>query len=160
MLGQKNNLKKIDIVKHFVLEGYKRSTVYDAIKRCEIGLAIEDCPRSDCPTSFNKKNLKCLQNAAENRVTLSAKGFSKPFIEAAQGPTATADVYIHQCLSKHLSFINEHHVHDDYVFWPDFASSHYAKETTEWLIQHNIKFISKEGNPPKVLKARPIDDFW
>ncbi|CAF2619642.1 unnamed protein product [Rotaria sp. Silwood2] len=93
-------------------------------------------------------------------LALSAKGFSKPFIGTAKGPAVTDDVYIDQCLSKLLSFIKEHHVHDDYVFWPDLASSHYAKEITEWLIQHNIKFISKEVNPPKVPKAQPIEDFW
>ncbi|CAF3313176.1 unnamed protein product, partial [Rotaria sp. Silwood2] len=57
--------------KHFVLKGFKRSTVYDAIKRCEIGLPVEDRSRSGRPTSFNKKNLKRLQNAAENRVGVS-----------------------------------------------------------------------------------------
>ncbi|CAF1358401.1 unnamed protein product [Rotaria sordida] len=71
MLGQKGNLKNIDVVKHFVLEGFERSTVYDAIKCCEIGLPVEDRPRSGCPTSFNKSDLKRSQNEVENRVGFS-----------------------------------------------------------------------------------------
>ena len=31
MCGTNNNLKKIDIVKHFVQEGFKRSTIYNII---------------------------------------------------------------------------------------------------------------------------------
>jgi hypothetical protein len=31
MLGQNNNLKKIDIVKHFLQESFKRSTIYNII---------------------------------------------------------------------------------------------------------------------------------
>ncbi|CAF4289208.1 unnamed protein product, partial [Rotaria sordida] len=71
MLGQKGNLKNIDVVKYFVLEGFKKSTVYDAIKRCKIGLPVEDHPRSGRPTSFNKTDLKRLQNEVENCVGFS-----------------------------------------------------------------------------------------
>ncbi|CAF1249549.1 unnamed protein product, partial [Rotaria magnacalcarata] len=38
MLGQNNNLKNNDIVKHFVQEGFKRRTIYGIMKRYEIGL--------------------------------------------------------------------------------------------------------------------------
>jgi transposase len=41
MLERNQNLKKIDIVKHFELEGFKRSTVYDIIKRYDNGLPVE-----------------------------------------------------------------------------------------------------------------------
>lgn len=57
MCGTNNNLKKIDIVKHFVQEGFKRSTIYNIIKRHENGLPIEDHPRSSYPTYFDRKNL-------------------------------------------------------------------------------------------------------
>jgi hypothetical protein len=40
MLGRNQNLKKIDIVKHFALEGFKRSTIYNIIKRYESGLPL------------------------------------------------------------------------------------------------------------------------
>ena len=65
-----------------------------------------------------------------------------------------------KCLSKLLPFIETNHSHDDYVFWPDLSTSHYAKETTQWFLKHHINFIPKQTNPPKVPKARPIEDFW
>ena len=64
------------------------------------------------------------------------------------------------CLSKLRSFIEEHYADDEYIFWPDLALSHYANETTQWLLQQKIKFVPKQVNPPSVPKARPIEDFW
>jgi transposase len=58
MLGQNNNLKNSNIVKNFLQKGLKRRTIYDTIKRYEIGLPVEDLPRRGRPTSFNAKNLK------------------------------------------------------------------------------------------------------
>ncbi|CAF1628456.1 unnamed protein product, partial [Rotaria magnacalcarata] len=55
MLGQNNNLKNNDIVKHFVQEGFKRRTIYGIMKRYEIGLPAEDLPRSGRPTCFKGK---------------------------------------------------------------------------------------------------------
>jgi transposase len=273
MLGQNNNLKNSDIVKHFVQEGFKRRTIYDIIKRYEIGLPAEDLSRSGRPTSFNGKNLKRLKNATVNRVgvsqwklakkfgvvqstihynlkkiglkyykrqkapkytqkqlqqipkkcrkmrrqitasntfiivdgekyftfsnddmpqnvgfysfdkehapdnvkyktkekypkkvlvwlAISAKGTSTPYIGNTKGPAITADLYINKCLSKLRSFIEEHHAGDEYIFWPDLASAHYANETTQWLLEQKIKFVSKQVNPPNVPKARPIEEFW
>ena len=39
----------------------------------------------------------------------------------------------------------------------DLMSSHYANETTQWLLRQKIKF---ELNPANIWKARPIEDFW
>ena len=56
MLGQNNHLKNSDTEKHF-LQGFKRRTIYDIIKRYEISLLAEDLPRDDHPTFFNAKKL-------------------------------------------------------------------------------------------------------
>ncbi|CAF2102139.1 unnamed protein product [Rotaria magnacalcarata] len=160
MLGQNNNLKNNDIVKHFVQEGFKRRTIYHIIKRYEIGLPAEDLPNSGRPTSFKGKSLKRLQNAATNRIGvsqrslgkkfgvtqsnihynlnklvlvwlgLSAKGISIPYIDGTKGLAITADIYINKCLSKRRSFIEEHHAGDEYIFWPNLASSHYAHKNS------------------------------
>ena len=38
--------------------------------------------------------------------------------------------YQEECLEKILlPFLKEHHADEKYVFWPDKASSHYAKKT-------------------------------
>ena len=56
--------------------------------------------------------------------------------------------------------MSEHHADNNYVFWPDMASSHYAKDTTNWLESQNIEFVKKWHNPPNVPQARPIETFW
>ena len=40
------------------------------------------------------------------------------------------------------------------------ASSYYANETTQWLLQQKITLVPKQINPPNVPTARPIEDFW
>jgi hypothetical protein len=62
-------------------------------------------------------------------------------------------------LSKILRFIQTHHAGDEYIYWPDLASSHYADETTQRLLQHKIKFVPKQVNPSNIRKARSIEDF-
>lgn len=46
------------------------------------------------------------------------------------------------------------------MFWSDLASCHYARETQNWLQEHNISFAPKNENPPNLTQARPIEDFW
>jgi len=47
-----------------------------------------------------------------------------------------------------------------YLFWPDLASSHYAKIVTEHFEAEGINYVLKKDNPPNVPEARPIEDFW
>ena len=70
------------------------------------------------------------------------------------------DVCIRKCLPKLLKFIEKHHLGDKYIVWPDLASSHYANKTSAWLKEQKVPFVPKVANPPNVLKARPIEDFW
>jgi hypothetical protein len=46
------------------------------------------------------------------------------------------------------------------VFWPDKASSHYAKVVTQHLDQENVNYVAKEDNPANLPEARSIEDFW
>ncbi|CAF1093130.1 unnamed protein product [Didymodactylos carnosus] len=62
--------------------------------------------------------------------------------------------------AKIVDIFNKLHPDDKYIFWPDLASSHYAKQTTEWLNERKVAFVPKCANPPNVLKALPIEDFW
>ena len=93
-------------------------------------------------------------------LTLSDKGISQPFISTSKGFAINSDVYVPKYLPKLFAFIRKYHDQDNYVFWPDLASSHYSKVSIEWLQQHNIPFVPKAVNPPNVPKARPIEDFW
>ena len=57
-------------------------------------------------------------------------------------------VYQEECLEKILlSFLKRHLADEKYVFWPDKASSHYAKKTLKNLDQKKIPYVPKERNP-------------
>ena len=49
---------------------------------------------------------------------------------------------------------------DDFNFWPDLASAHYAKHTVELFNELKIPYVSKDQNPPNVPQCRPIQNFW
>ena len=93
-------------------------------------------------------------------LSLSSKGISTPFIGTTKGPAVNIDAYIRKCLPKLLKFIEKHHLGDKYIFWPDFASSHYTNKTSAWFNEQKVPFVPKFANPPNVPKARPIEDFW
>ena len=80
MLGQKQKFLKIDIVKHFEQEGFKRSTIYNIIKRYEISVPIEYRSEAGHPPLVERKNLKRLQNATGNRVGVSQRKLARKFV--------------------------------------------------------------------------------
>ena len=90
---------------------------------------------------------------------ISTKGTSKPmFFESGQA--INKQTYI-GCLRKRLIlFIDEHYKNEEYLFWPDLASSHYANEVVSFLDANNIKYMPKVKNPSNVPEARPIEEFW
>ena len=71
-------------------------------------------------------------------------------------------IYLNECIKKKrlVPFIKEHHFNDQYLFWPDLASSHYAKTVVTYFKEQKINFVEKEDNPPNVPECRPIEDFW
>lgn len=91
---------------------------------------------------------------------ISLKGISQLHIQDSRAPAIKSETYISKCLTKLRRFIRNKHENDDIIFWPDNASSHYAKKTINWLTENNIPFVPKEANPPNIPKARPIEDFW
>ena len=57
-------------------------------------------------------------------------------------------VYRDECLEPFLiSFIKKYHKDDTYVFWPDQASAHYAKEVQDYLNTKDIPFEPRNLNP-------------
>ncbi|CAM4824796.1 unnamed protein product [Rotaria magnacalcarata] len=60
-------------------------------------------------------------------LALSSKGISVPYIGTTDGPAIDSNLYVQKCLPKLLAFIRRYHADNNYIFWPDLASSHYAK---------------------------------
>lgn len=56
--------------------------------------------------------------------------------------------------------IKEYYWDGNYVFWLDLVSSHYGNIVQNYMLDKNIRCVSKEVNPSNVPKARPIEDFW
>uniref|UniRef100_A0A915ITQ1 SNF2 N-terminal domain-containing protein n=1 Tax=Romanomermis culicivorax TaxID=13658 RepID=A0A915ITQ1_ROMCU len=57
----------------------------------------------------------------------------------------------HDCIIKRLiPFIEKYHSDNNYVFWPDLASSH-AKPAVSHLRENGIIFVDKSDNPPMCL---------
>ena len=72
-----------------------------------------------------------------------------------------SELYLNEFIKKRLvPFIQEHHSDGKYIFWPDLATSHYAKLVTDWLNEQKIPFVPKTKNPANLPEGRPIEDFW
>ena len=70
-------------------------------------------------------------------------------------------MHTEECLKKRLiPFLREYHLDNQYIFWPDKASAHYAKKTINFLKSQKVHFVPKYRNPTKVPQCRPIEDFF
>lgn len=83
---------------------------------------------------------------------------SEPFVLDCN---VNAQIYLKECIVKRLlPFIRKKEGQRPILFWPDLASSHYAKVVTQRLEAERIKFVSKVDNPPNAPQLRPIERFW
>lgn len=93
-------------------------------------------------------------------VAISSKGMTDAYHVPA-GLAINQHVYREECLSKRLlPFLRKKHSRDKFVFWPDLASSHYAKSVQTWLDEHKIEYVPRHLNPANLPEVRPIEDFW
>lgn len=76
MIGQRS---KQEVVKHFISEGYSRTTIYNIICRYAKGLPSENKKKSGRPSRWNKGALKCLETLATNNVGQSIRKLSRRF---------------------------------------------------------------------------------
>lgn len=91
-------------------------------------------------------------------IAMGLKGLSRLFIQKSG---LYFENYLKECLQKRLiSYIRKHYLDDGYVFWPDLASSHYARNVVEALRAENIEFVQKKDNSANCLETRFIEDFW
>ena len=116
--------------------------------------------KDTCPESVRFKGQDKYPKKVLLWIALSERGFSKPLFRKSKSVAVNSEVYIEECLTKRLlPFIHKYHPDFDYIFWPDLASAHYAKDTVTWMEQ-NVYFVHKSSNPPNVPQARPIENFW
>ena len=145
----------------------KKELIFDDEKY--FGLSCDEIPEN---SGFNTDNIeKCLdviKFKGKNKfptkvlvwVAFSAKGVSQPLIVPCKSVSISQHIYLTECLQKRLlPFIQKHHQDNNYVFWPDLATSYFAKSCFDWMSK-NIPFLWNSMNPPNVPQARPIENFW
>ena len=88
------------------------------------------------------------------------KGISSPIFRES-GFAISLEVYKNNCIkNKLIPFIKKHHSDGEYIFWPDLASSHYAKSVQNYMNEKKINFVKREEDPTNVHECRPFEDFW
>jgi len=93
-------------------------------------------------------------------IAISARGISKPYF-CLSHEAVNAEIYQRKCIRQRLiPFLNSHHQDNNYLFWPDLASCHYARSTMAVFKDMNIQVVPKDMNPPNCPQLRPIEDFW
>ena len=116
--------------------------------------------KSTCPESVRFAGKEKFPKKLLTWIAISDRGISEPLFRRTKSVAIKSAIYIDECLEQRLlPFIHEYHPDFNYIFWPDFASAHYSKETTIWL-DENVNYVAKEINPPNVPQARPIENFW
>ena len=91
-------------------------------------------------------------------IAISSSGHSNVYF--AKRNSITAEVYSKQCIIKCLDpFLKKNHSNGQYVFWPDGASAHYAKQTIQTFERLNIKYVPKDRNPPNIPQLCSIEKF-
>ncbi|XP_065672082.1 uncharacterized protein LOC136089911 [Hydra vulgaris] len=93
-------------------------------------------------------------------IAISDRGICKPLFRTSKAVAINSSIYINECLEKRLlPFIHKYRGDFNYLFWPDLASSHYSKETLNWMHQY-VYYVDNKSNPPNVPQSRPIENFW
>ena len=86
---------------------------------------------TDPSTAPNNVKFKCRSKFEPKLMiwmAISQKGISRVYIHRSKVAIGT-ETYLNECIRKRLiPFINQHHVGDSILFWPDLASAHYAHE--------------------------------
>lgn len=122
-------------------------------------LYYSDDPRN-APACVKYRFKKKFEQKVMLYIAVSDKGVSAPFFKTSK-LAVYQDVYKNDCLRPILiPFIKKYHKIDKYVFWPDKASSHYARCVVDFLTAENVPFVPKSRNPTNLPQCRPIEDFF
>ena len=117
-------------------------------------------PGGDVPENVRNRPVGKFPRKLLVWVAISPRGISRPVICPSRA-NVSGELYREQCLKKVLfPYLEQHYPRGGYVFWPDLAASHYARETLDLLENAHVKFVPREENPPNVPQLRPVEDFW
>ena len=93
-------------------------------------------------------------------MAISPRGVSKPVILPSR-VNVGGEIYQEKCLKEGLlPFLSAKYPHEGFIFWPDLAAAHYARETLQFLQDAGVPVVGRDDNPPNVPQLRPIEDYW
>ena len=84
--------------------------------------------------------------------SISDKGNS-PLIFQKSGLTVNKSIYLEIIKRGLVPYIEKHLSDGEYKFWPDLASSHYAKVVVDYFSAKINNFVRKLENPANVPEA-------
>ena len=117
-------------------------------------------PAGDAPEHVKFKPTMKFPKRVMVWLAMSPRGLSSPVFQK-KSQTVDGDFYREKIIKKELvPFLREKYPENDFIFWPDLATAHYARATTQLLDDLDIPFVYKEDNPPNVPQLRPIEDMW
>jgi hypothetical protein len=94
-------------------------------------------------------------------IAISPRGLSQPYIVQTKGFAINSNIYVNECIKgKLVPFIKKCYSDNNYIFWPDLASCHYARDTIAAFNELKIRYVPKGENPPNVPQLRKIERFW
>jgi hypothetical protein len=116
---------------------------------------------SGTPSGVRYKRMKKFPPQLMMWICISPHGMSDPFF-LERPNSVNGELYRKECIQKRLlPFLTSHQQPlSSLIFWPDLASSHYARATTDLLESHSVRFVQKVDNPPNLPQCRPIENFW
>ena len=127
------------------------------------------CPGNDIFYSRNKKLTPWEKKLKFKRkyepkilfyIVASERGISKPYFRKSK-LAINQKIYEEDCLTKILQpFLSKYYPENNYIFWPDKASSHYARKTILHLTNNCINYVPYCRNPTNLPQCRPIEDFF
>lgn len=142
----------------FILDDESYFTLSHSTINGNGGFYTSDKSATPADVKFAKK--KKFEGKVLVWIAMGPKGLSQSLIRKS-GFAINAETYLNECLRRRLiPYIRANYSEDEYVFWPDQASSHYAKIVLDHLREQKIKFVEKADNPANVPEIRPIEDFW
>ena len=92
-------------------------------------------------------------------MAIGPKVWSEPLIKESNF-AINGRVYLEKCVQKRLIPYIRTHYDDNYVFWQDNVSAHYAKVVVEHLELEGTHFFTKEDNPANIPEARYVEYLW
>uniref|UniRef100_A0A914CDC6 Transposase n=1 Tax=Acrobeloides nanus TaxID=290746 RepID=A0A914CDC6_9BILA len=113
----------------------------------------------DTPPSVKFSTKKKFEAKVLVWLAIGPNGVSQSLIKPS-GLAINGPVYLKECVQERLIPYIQANYDENYVFWPDKASLHYANNVLNHLRQKNIHFVEKDDNPSNLPEAPSIEDFW